>query len=122
MKDVLTYKDYIGSVHYSAEDEIIFGKIEGINDLVSYEGNSVSELKTAFEEAVEDYLELCERNGKEPEKMYKGTFNVRIKPELHKQAARRAVMEGKSLNQFIEEAIEYYTTRRWCNSAVSAGL
>lgn len=109
MKDVLTYKDYIGSVHYSAEDEIMFGKIEGINDLVSYEGNSVSELKAAFEDAVEDYLELCERNGKEPEKMYKGTFNIRIKPELHKQAARRAVMEGKSLNQFIEEAIEQYT-------------
>ncbi|HBN85373.1 MAG TPA: toxin-antitoxin system HicB family antitoxin, partial [Clostridiales bacterium] len=54
------------------EDEIFYGKIEGINDSVSYEGSSVSELKAAFEEAVEDYLELCNLNGKEPEKMYKG--------------------------------------------------
>lgn len=112
MKDVLSYKDYIGSVHYSAEDEIMFGKIEGINDLISYEGISVSELKTAFEEAVDDYIELCEQNGKEPEKMYKGTFNIRIKPELHKQAARQAVIEGKSLNQYIEEAIEKYTVTK----------
>lgn len=63
----------------------------------------------AFEEAVEDYLELCNLNGKEPEKMYKGSFNIRIRPELHKQAAQRALIEGKSLNQYVEEAIEQYS-------------
>ena len=111
MKDVMIYKDYIGSVHYSTEDEIFYGKIEGINDSISYEGSSVSELKSAFEEAVEDYLELCILNGKEPEKMYKGSFNVRINPELHKQAAQRALIEGKSLNQYVEEAIEQYSVK-----------
>lgn len=111
MKDVMKYKDYIGSVHYSAEDEVFFGKIEGINDLISFEGHSVTELKAAFREAVEDYLELCNLNGKEPEKMYKGSFNIRIKPELHKKAAQKALIEGKSLNQYVEEAIEQYSVK-----------
>ena len=102
----MIYKDYIGSVHYSADDEIFFGKIEGINDSISFEGSSVSELKAAFEEAVEDYIELCQLNGKEPEKTYKGSFNIRIRPELHKQAAQKALIERKSLNQYIEDAIE----------------
>ncbi|WP_061214025.1 type II toxin-antitoxin system HicB family antitoxin [Syntrophomonas wolfei] len=106
MKDIILYKDYIGSVHYSTEDEVFFGKIEGINDSISFEGSSVTELKAAFEEAVEDYIELCQLNGKEPKKTYKGSFNIRIRPELHKQAVQLALMEGKSLNQFIENAIE----------------
>lgn len=112
MKDVMFYKDYIGSVHYSTEDEVFYGELEGINDSISYEGTSVTELKAAFEEAVEDYLELCKLNGKEPEKVYKGSFNVRIKPELHKKAAQMAVIEGKSLNQYVEEAIAEYTVNK----------
>ena len=112
MKDVIIYKDYIGSVHYSTEDEVFYGKLEGVNDLISYEGSSVSELKSAFEEAVDDYLELCKLNGKEPEKLYKGSFNIRIKPELHRLAAQRALIEGKSLNQYIEEAIEQYSVEK----------
>jgi predicted HicB family RNase H-like nuclease len=108
----MIYKDYIGSVHYSTEDEVFYGELEGINDLISYEGSSVSELKAAFEEAVEDYLELCKLNGKEPEKMYKGSFNIRIRPELHKRAAQMALKEGKSLNQYIEDAIEEYSVKK----------
>ena len=106
MKDVLLFKDYIGSVHYSSDDEIFFGKIEGINDSISFEGSSVHDLKAAFEEAVEDYIELCQLNGKDPEKVYRGSFNIRIRPELHRQLAQKALIEGKSLNQFIEDAIE----------------
>ena len=106
MKDIIIYNDYIGSVHYSADDEIFFGKIEGINDSIGFEGSSVRELTSAFQEAVEDYTELCQLNGKEPEKAYKGSFNIRIRPELHKQVAQKALIEGKSLNQYIEDAIE----------------
>ena len=106
MKDVMKFKEYIGSVHYSTDDEVFFGKIEGINDSVSFEGSSVSELKEAFKEAVEDYLELCRLNDKEPDKTYKGSFNIRISPTLHKQAVEKALIEGKSLNQYIEDAIE----------------
>jgi predicted HicB family RNase H-like nuclease len=106
MKDVLLYKDFTGSVHFSADDEVFFGKIEGIDDLVSFEGKSVVELKTAFEEAVDDYIELCKEIGKKTEKSYKGSFNVRIAPDLHKKAKRLALMKGMSLNQFIQKAVE----------------
>ena len=110
MKDVMKYKDYVGSVHYSADDEVFYGKIEGINDSVSFEGLSVLELKEAFKDAVEDYLELCRVNDKEPDKTYKGSFNIRISPNLHKQAVERALIEGKSLNQYIEDAISNTVT------------
>lgn len=106
MKDVMTYKEYIGSVHFNAEDEVFYGKIEGIEDLISFEGKSVNELKMAFEEAVEDYVDLCNRENKDIEKSYKGSFNVRIPPDLHRKAKRTAVQMGLSLNQFIQKAVE----------------
>ena len=65
MKDILQYKGFIGSVHFNADDEVFFGKIEGIDDLVSFEGCSVAEIKEAFVEAVDDYITLCEENAKE---------------------------------------------------------
>ena len=111
MKDILQYKDFIGSVHFNAADEIFFGKIEGIDDLVSFEGNTVSELKQAFEEAVNDYIILCKASGKRIEKSYKGSFNVRIAPELHKKAELLSVMQGISLNQFIQKAVEQEVIR-----------
>lgn len=106
MKDVLTYKDYMGSVHYCAEDEIFYGKLEGIEDLVTFEAKNVDALKSAFKESVEDYLETCKREDKETEKSYKGSFNVRISPELHKSAKRAAVEQGISLNQLMQKALE----------------
>ena len=106
MKDIITYKDYIGSVHYNAEDEIFFGKIEGIEDLISFEGSSVKELKASFKEAINDYIALCKETGKTMEKSYKGSFNVRIPPEVHKKAKRIAAMKGISLNQFVQKAVE----------------
>ena len=106
MKDVLVYNEYIGSVHFNAEDEVFFGKIEGVEDLVSFEGKSVEELKKAFEEAVNDYITLCNESGRKSDKSYKGSFNVRIAPEIHKKAKRLALMKGISLNQFIQNAVE----------------
>jgi len=106
MKDVLIYQDYIGSVHFNSDDEVFFGKIEGIDDLVSFEGSSVNELKKSFEEAVEDYIEICTLNNKKNEKSYKGSFNVRIPSDIHKKAKRLATLKGISLNQFIQHAVE----------------
>lgn len=106
MKDVVLYKDYTGSVHFSTHDEVFYGKIEGIEDSISFEGSSVAELKLAFREAVEDYIELCEMNDRQPQKTYKGSFNIRISPDLHYKAAREARIEGVSLNQFVENAIK----------------
>ena len=107
MTDILEYKSYYASVHFGSEDEVFHGKIIGINDLVSFEGTTVKELKAAFHEAVDDYLETCKELGKEPEKTYKGSFNIRISPELHRQAAQYALLRGISLNDFVRNAIDY---------------
>ena len=106
MKDVLRYKEFIGSVHFSAEDECFFGKIEGIDDLVTFEGRDVSELKRSFREAVEDYVDLCRRVNKPLFKSYGGTFNIRMPAELHQKAARRSALLGISLNQLVQRAVE----------------
>jgi predicted HicB family RNase H-like nuclease len=106
MKDVLTYKDYIGSVHFSAEDEVFYGKIEGIDDIVSFEGNTVNEIKKAFMGAVEDYIQTCKKYNKKAEKSYKGSFNIRITPDLHKRLKHAALKMGISLNQFVQKAVE----------------
>lgn len=106
MRDKLEYKDFIGSVHFSTKDSVFHGKLEGVNDLVTFEGESVNELKSAFEEAVEDYIELCAEINKEPFKSFKGSFNIRITPNLHSKAFKAAILKGKSLNQFVQEAIE----------------
>lgn len=103
--NVLKYKDYIGSVEYSAPDECFFGKIIGVSDLVTFEGESVTSLKKAFAEAVDDYLAMCRETGKEAQKTYKGSFNIRISPELHKEAAVAANMQGITLNALVEKAI-----------------
>lgn len=105
MKDVMKYREFIGSVHYSAEDDVFYGKLKGIDDLIMFEGESVKALNSAFREAVEDYLELCKKAGKQVGKSYKGSFNVRIDPEMHKKAARKSIEMGLSLNQLVEKAI-----------------
>jgi predicted HicB family RNase H-like nuclease len=106
MTDVIKYKKFIGSVRFSAKDEVFFGKIEGIDDLVTFEGDSVTELKKAFSEAVEDYIELCEKKNKSFEKSYNGSFNIRLPQELHKMAAMKAKTKGISLNHLIKQAVE----------------
>jgi predicted HicB family RNase H-like nuclease len=122
MNDILQYKDYYASVHFSAEDEVFYGKILGINDLVSFEGSSVRELKKSFHEAVEDYLAMCEQAGKDPDKTYKGTFNARIPSDLHKEAAVFAAINNVSLNDFVKTAIHYALLHRHdVNSQLGAG-
>jgi len=106
MKDVLQHKEFIGSVHYSAEDDCFFGKIEGIDDLVTFEGRDVDELKRSFREAVEDYAELCRAAGKPLQKSCRGSFNVRMPAELHHKAARKSALLGISLNQLVQRAVE----------------
>ncbi len=108
MENVMKYKDYVGSVQYNAEDRVFHGKLELITDLVTYEGTSVDELETAFKEAVDEYVEFCQEMGKQPEKHFGGTFNVRMKPELHRQASLVSLEKGLSLNQLVVEAVANY--------------
>ena len=106
MKDILTYKDFIGSVHFNADDEIFFGKIEGINDLVTFEGKSVKDIQQSFKEAVNDYIDICEKNNIQMYKSYKGSFNIRVTPILHKKAVEKALLLGIPLNQLVQNALE----------------
>ena len=105
MKNTMEYRGYIGNVEFSEEDEVFFGKVIGIRSLISYEGATAKDLIKDFHNAVDDYLALCEAEGKEPEKAYKGSFNIRISPELHKQAIRCAESNQMSLNSFVEKAL-----------------
>ena len=104
-KNILRYKNYMTIIEFSAEDGLLFGKIEGIGDLVNFMGENAKEIERAFHEAVDDYLEFCKEVGKEPEKPYRGSFNVRISPNLHRAAAVRAKESGVSLNRFVETAL-----------------
>lgn len=108
MNNILEYKGYCTKVDFSAEDGVLFGKIEGIRDLVTFECDCASEAQEAFFSAVDDYLESCRDIGKEPDKEYKGTFNIRISSELHKKASMLAYRRNQSLNQIVEESIASY--------------
>ena len=108
MSNVMEYKGYCGTVEYSATDDILFGKVLGIRGLISYEGNSIESLREDFEGAVDDYLEMCAENSEEPQKPYRGNFNVRVSPELHRSLAIYSHSHGQSLNSTVEEAIKRY--------------
>jgi predicted HicB family RNase H-like nuclease len=111
MKDMMTYKGYFGSVHYNDEDAMFFGRIEFIRSLISYEGESVATLKESFQEAVEEYLILCQEEGREPEKPFKGSFNVRVGKDLHRKAALYAEAHKTSLNTLITDALREYLVK-----------
>lgn len=106
MKNLLEYKGYSGTVEFSADDETFFGRIAGIRDVVTFEADSVAKLKKSFREAVEDYIETCEKLNKHPDKEYKGSFNVRIKPKIHRLAVIKSAAMKMSLNQFVEVVLE----------------
>jgi len=106
MKNILTYKGYIGSVNFSADDNVFFGKLEGIDDLITFEGETVQELKDAFHYMVDEHIKDCRMANIPTEKSYKGSFNVRLTPDLHRRAAISAKMYGTTLNSFVKESIE----------------
>ena len=103
---MLKYKNYYSEPKYSDEDEVFFGTIEGINDLVTFEAENAHELKQAFIDAVDDYLQTCEAMGKAPEKPYSGDIRLRMGETLHKRAAKAAYEMGESLNAYIVHSLE----------------
>ena len=104
----IEYKGYLGIVEFSPDDMVFHGKIHGINDLVTFEATTVERLLSAFHEAVDDYLDICERYGKPPEKAYSGQFNVRIDSSLHRQLSINAAKQGVTLNQCVASALAEY--------------
>ncbi|MDO8464571.1 MAG: type II toxin-antitoxin system HicB family antitoxin [Gallionella sp.] len=109
MNDILEHKGYYGSVSFSTEDHVLFGKLLYIRALVSYEAETASGIEKAFHEAVDDYLDLCKAEGIKPEQPFKGSFNVRVGRDLHRQIALEAVRRGVSLNSLIVAALEKET-------------
>ncbi len=105
MNNTFEYSGYIGTIEFSEEDALFFGKVMGIRSLISYEGKNANELISDFHSAVDDYLAVCKAEGREPEKAYKGSFNIRISPELHKQLVVCATSRQMSLNSFVENAL-----------------
>lgn len=99
-------KGYVGSVEYSEDDGLLYGKVQGIRSLLSYEGNSVTELKEDFHEVVDAYLDDCKEEGIQPEIPYDGKIEIQITPELHKKIADAASSKQMSLDSYIEDIIE----------------
>lgn len=106
MKNFLEYKDYIGSIEYNPKKETFFGKILGIKGLFAYSAENAKALKTAFMQAVEDYIDTCSIMKQKPEKSCKGSFNIRLTPDLHKQVFTLSNKKNTSLNSFVKEAIK----------------
>ncbi|NVZ24859.1 type II toxin-antitoxin system HicB family antitoxin [Pseudomonas gingeri NCPPB 3146 = LMG 5327] len=111
MTNQMHYKGYYGSIEASVEDNCLFGKLQFIRALVSYEGQTVAELETAFKEAVEDYLDNCQRLKQSPEVPCKGSFNVRVGHDLHLAAALSATRQKLTLNDLTRQALSEYLLR-----------
>jgi predicted HicB family RNase H-like nuclease len=105
MSTTQKYRDYIGSVEVSVEDNVLHGKILHIRDMVTYEADSPKELQAAFEEAVDEYLADCIELGKAPNKPFSGTFNVRVGEALHRESVIKAAECGINLNEFVARAL-----------------
>lgn len=110
MKNVLEYKGYHTRIEFDSEDLVVRGKIEGIRDFVNFESSDLTNVEKEFHAAVDEYLAFCKEVGKEPDKEYKGTFNIRISPELHKKLAVVALINGDTLNATVEKAIAEYVS------------
>lgn len=106
MKNTMEYKGYTGSVEYSDEDGIFFGKVRFIRTLISYEGSNAKELRQDFHDGVDDYLAMCKEKEITPEQPFKGSFNVRVGRDLHRQLALEATRRGVSLNSLIVATLE----------------
>lgn len=109
MSNIMKYKGYWAEIKYSDEDECFCGTIEGLkNDIISFEGNTVKELKKDFKDAIDYYLQVCKELGDEPEKQCKGSLNVRLGVELHNQAKMKSIEKHISINELIKEAVTMY--------------
>lgn len=99
----MEYKGYIARVEFDQDAGILFGEVEGLRDVVTFEATDVDGLTAAFRASVDDYLAMCAERGEEPEKPYSGKFLVRVDPLLHREVSMAAARAGKSLNQFASE-------------------
>jgi predicted HicB family RNase H-like nuclease len=105
MTNSMTYKGYAARIDYDDDDGVFVGHIAGISDRVGFHADTVVDLRAAFHEAVDDYIETCAKTAKEPQKAYSGKMMFRVSPEVHRKAVLAAELEGKSLNQWAEDVL-----------------
>lgn len=110
--DILEYNEYEGTAELDMSRKVCRGKILFIEDLVTYEADSPDALQTQFEAAVDDYIATCAELGKEPQRPFRGLFNVRVSPELHRAAALRSATDAVSLNEVVVRALDCYLNVR----------
>jgi predicted HicB family RNase H-like nuclease len=103
---MMEYKGYIGHVEFDDEAGIFHGEVINLRDVITFQGETVEELRTAFRESIEDYIEFCAERGEEPERPFSGKFTVRISPELHRKLYVQAKLQNKSLNGWVNELFE----------------
>ena len=103
---MIEYKGYLGKVEFDDEAALFHGEVINTRDVITFEGDSVSELTKAFHESVDDYLAFCEERGETPDKPFSGQFVTRISPELHRQVNVAAAVSGKSLNAWVTEQLQ----------------
>jgi predicted HicB family RNase H-like nuclease len=109
---MMEYKGYLGRVEYDDEAGVFHGEVINLRDVVTFQGETVPELRRAFQESVDDYLAFCIERNEEPERPYSGTFTVRVPPELHRDAALQARLRNKSLNSWVAELLAEAATER----------
>ena len=103
--NAMSYKGYAARIQFDAQDEIFFGRLAGIDDVIGFHSDSVGGLKAAFQEAVDDYVETCAKTGKAPEKPYSGQLMVRIDPAVHAEVAKAAQLAGESIAEWSEKRL-----------------
>lgn len=106
MSAMKEYKGYHAIIEFDAEDNLLVGKVFGISDSLNFHATSVDQIDEMFHRCIDNYLDMCKQMGKEPNKEFKGSFNVRISPELHRNAALEAAKQKITLNQFVCNAIK----------------
>lgn len=102
----MKYKGYEAVIEYDEIDRLFFGRVINTRDVISFDGTTVEELQQSFEAVIDEYLEDCQREGKEPNKAFSGQFNLRISPELHRKISIEAKKQDISLNSFVEQTLE----------------
>lgn len=102
---MLEYKGYTGKVEFDDTVETFHGEVVGLKDVVTFEGESVEEIKRAFRDSIDDYLEFCEERGEEPDRPFTGQYRLRIPPEMHRSASMLSQRDGTSLNEWISRSI-----------------
>lgn len=108
---MMEYKGYIGHVEFDDEAEIFHGEVINTRDVITFQGKSVEEIKTAFRDSVEDYLSYCVKLGQEPEKPFTGKFMLRIPPDLHRKIYVAAKQSGESINAWIKKQLTHSVER-----------